>query len=81
MARIGSGKQNLTRYQALMQQQQRRRAIIEQGMARSENMRSHMVANINKNASAAVQTSEMQLRAKAQAAVKSRADMMLNKLA
>jgi hypothetical protein len=81
MAKIGSGKQNLTRYQALIQQQQRRRAIIEQGVARSENMRSYMVANINKNASAAVQTSEMQLRAKAQAAAKSRADMMLNKLA
>jgi hypothetical protein len=81
MAKIGSSKQNPTRYQALVQQRQQRRAIVEHGMARSDSLRSFMVANINKNASAAVQTSEMQLRAKAQAAAKANAAKALNKLA
>jgi len=80
MAKVWFGTKTLTRYETLMQQRERRRAIVEHGMARSENMRSYMVANINKNASTTVQTAEMQLRAKSQAAAKARS-AALNKLA
>jgi hypothetical protein len=80
MAKIWFGKQTTpSRYEALMQQRERRRAIVEHGMARSENMRSFMVSSINQAASATVQTSEMQLRAKTQAAAQAQR-AQLNKL-
>jgi hypothetical protein len=81
MARIGYGKQTPTRYEALAQQRERRRAIVEHGMNRSENMRNFMVANINSSASTTVQTTEMLIRSKAQAAAKATAAAKLNKLA
>ncbi|WP_323013248.1 hypothetical protein [Devosia sp.] len=79
MAKIWFGTKNLTRYEELSQQRERRRAIMDQGMARSDAMRNYLSANINKTASAQVQTSEMQLRSKAQAAAKARLEK-LNKL-
>lgn len=68
-----------TRYQELVQNNAKRRAIMQVGISRSDNARNFMVANINKTASLQVQTAEMQLRAKAQAAAKSRS-AKLNKL-
>ncbi|MGB3338329.1 MAG: hypothetical protein WBA73_14235 [Devosia sp.] len=66
-----------------MQQNAKRRSIVQQGMSRSDAMRSYLAANINKTASMQVQTSEMQLRANAQAAAKAKTEAMmkLNKLA
>ncbi|ODT83127.1 MAG: hypothetical protein ABS76_04160 [Pelagibacterium sp. SCN 64-44] len=79
MAKIWFGTKNLTRYEELSQQRERRRAIMDQGMARSDAMRNYLSANINRTASTQVQTTEMQLRSKAQAAAKARLEK-LNKL-
>lgn len=79
MAKVWFGTKNLTRYQELSLQRERRRAIMDEGMARSDAMRNYLATNINRTASTQVQTSEMQLRAKAQAAAKARLEK-LNKL-
>ena len=46
----------------------KRKAIAQDGQSRSNSIRNFQSANINKNASVTVQTTEMQLRANAQAA-------------
>lgn len=50
----------------------KRKAIVQDGQSRSNAIRNFQSANINKNASMAVQTSEMQLRANAQSAAKAK---------
>lgn len=62
-----------SRYGMLMAQNAKRRAMMEQGMMRSDNMRSAMANNINRTAALMVQTTEMQLRSNAQAAAKTAA--------
>jgi hypothetical protein len=56
----------------LTAQNAKRKAIMQQGMVRSNAMRTFQSAHINKNASMTVQTTEMQLRANAQAAAKAK---------
>lgn len=72
-----------SRFESLALQRARRRAIVEQGMARSDAIRNYQSTNINNSARLQVQTTEMQLRANAQAAAKAKyAGMLkLNKLA
>lgn len=76
-------KVDTSRYGMMMAQNARRRAIVQDGMARSDSMRNFMSANVNRQASLLVQTAEMQLRSKAQEAAKARMTAMnkLNKLA
>ena len=50
----------------------KRKAIVQDGQSRSNAMRNFQSANINKNASVQVQTTEMQLRSNAQAAAKAK---------
>jgi len=78
MAKVTAGKQSA--YNMALQASAKRKAIVEHGMARSESMRSYMVANINKTAAAQVQSTEQQLRSKSAAASKARL-ASLNKLA
>lgn len=59
-----------SKYGMLTAQNAKRRAIVQHGMSRSDSMRNYLSANINKKASVQVQTTEMQLRANAQAAAK-----------
>jgi|GEM_PF-2282688 len=80
MAKVTYGSKNLTRYQELLLHRERRRAMIDEGLARSDVVRNLMSININKTASDQVQSSEMQLRAKAQAATKAKMEKF-NKLA
>jgi hypothetical protein len=79
MASIGKKNSSMTRYDALMAQRTRRRAIVEHGMGYSDNIRSYISANINRTAAAQVHTTEMQIRSKAQAAAKAKT-AALNKL-
>lgn len=73
MAKVWFGAQTTpSRYEALTQQRERRRAIMEHGMSRSDSMRNFQSANIAKSTSLQVQTTEMQLRATAQAAAKAK---------
>ncbi len=76
MARVA----DTSRYGMMMAQNARRRAIVQQGMARSETMRSAMIASINNTANLMVKTTEMQLRSNAQAAAKAKL-ATFNKLA
>jgi len=61
-----------SRYEALAQQRERRRSIMQHGLSRSDSMRNFQSNNINSTASLQVQTTEMQLRANAQAAAKAK---------
>lgn len=61
-----------SRFGMLTAQNAKRKAIMQQGMARSDAMRSFQSANVNRNASVVVQTTEMQLRANSQAAAKAK---------
>lgn len=61
-----------SRYGVLTAQNAKRKAIMQQGLARSDAMRNFQSANINKNAATTVQTTEMQLRANSQAAAKAK---------
>jgi len=72
-----------SRYGMMMQSRAKRRAIIDEGMLRSQAMRDSMTLNINRTAAAQVVTTEMQLRSNAQAAAKAKSASMskLNKLA
>ena len=69
-----------SRYAMLTAQNAKRRAIVQQGLARSDSMRGFQAANINKTAAAQVQSTEQQLRSKSAAASKARL-ASLNKLA
>lgn len=59
-------------YGMLTAQNARRKAIVQDGMARSESIRNFASSNINKHAAMQVQTTEMQLRSNAQAAAKAK---------
>lgn len=59
-------------YGLLIAQNNKRKAIIQDGQSRSNAMRNFQSANINKNASTLVQTTEMQLRSNAQASAKAK---------
>ena len=61
-----------SRYGVLTAQNAKRKAIMQQGLARSDAMRNFQSANINKNAATTVQTTEMQLRANSQSAAKAK---------
>ena len=61
-----------SRYGVLTAQNAKRKAIMQQGLARSDAMRNFQSANINKKAATTVQTTEMQLRANSQAAAKAK---------
>lgn len=70
----------ISAYNLALQSSARRKAIVEAGMSRSNDMRAFMSANINKTAALQVQTTEQQLRANSAAAAKVRM-AKLNKLA
>jgi hypothetical protein len=53
-----------------------RKSIIQDGQSRSNAMPNFQAANINKNASMLVQTTEMQLRSNAQASAKAKIAQM-----
>lgn len=73
----------ISAYNLALQNSAKRRSIIQDGMGRSDGVRSFLSANINKNAALQVQTTEQQLRANSAAAAKVRVDKLnkLNKLA
>ena len=78
MAKVGRSKPTV--YNMALQASAKRKAIVQEGMSRSNSMRSYMVANINKTAATQVQTTEQQLRSKSAEATKAKL-ASLNKMA